>query len=73
MPLEAGSGVQPCGRSRQVRTWRRCKLLCVEHGQPYEAIIDTAKKGGRDLIVMASHGLSGISASMLGSEIPSRC
>jgi nucleotide-binding universal stress UspA family protein len=35
---------------------------------PAEAIIDTAKTRGCDLIVMASHGRHGISAIVLGSE-----
>ena len=34
---------------------------------PYEAIVDTAKGKGCDLIVMASHGRNGIAAIMLGS------
>jgi nucleotide-binding universal stress UspA family protein len=45
-----------------------CDLVQIEHDQPYEAIIDTAKKSGCDLIVMASHGLRGVSAIVLGSE-----
>jgi nucleotide-binding universal stress UspA family protein len=45
-----------------------CNTLCVEHEQPYQAIIDTAKKNGCDLVVMASHGLRGVSAIVLGSE-----
>jgi nucleotide-binding universal stress UspA family protein len=44
-----------------------CHVLCVEHDKPYEAIIDTARERGCDLVVMASHGLRGISA-ILGSE-----
>jgi nucleotide-binding universal stress UspA family protein len=40
----------------------------VEHEHPYQAIIETAKKGGCDLIVMASHGRRGLSALVLGSE-----
>ena len=44
-----------------------CDTLCVEHDKPYEAIVDTAKKQGCDLVVMASHGLRGVSA-ILGSE-----
>lgn len=44
-----------------------CSALCIEHDKPYEAIVDTAKKQGCDLVVMASHGLRGISA-ILGSE-----
>ena len=34
---------------------------------PYEAIIDTAKSNGCDVIVMASHGRKGASALVLGS------
>jgi nucleotide-binding universal stress UspA family protein len=44
-----------------------CGVLCIEHDKPYEAIVDTAKKHGCDLVVMASHGLRGVSA-ILGSE-----
>src|SRR5262245_22882777 len=33
-----------------------CSLVQVEHGHPYQAIIDTAQKSGCDLIAMASHG-----------------
>jgi nucleotide-binding universal stress UspA family protein len=46
----------------------KCEVLSIEHDQPYQAISDTAKKSGCDLIVMASHGLRGVSAVMLGSE-----
>jgi nucleotide-binding universal stress UspA family protein len=45
-----------------------CNSVCLEHDQPYEAIIETAKKRGCDLIIMASHGLRGVSAIVLGSE-----
>lgn len=44
-----------------------CSALCIEHDKPYEAIVETAKKNGCDLVVMASHGLRGVSA-ILGSE-----
>jgi nucleotide-binding universal stress UspA family protein len=44
-----------------------CGTLCVEHDKPYEAIVDTANSQGCDLVVMASHGLRGVSA-ILGSE-----
>ena len=44
-----------------------CSTLCIEHDKPYEAIVDTAKQQGCDLVVMASHGLRGVSA-ILGSE-----
>lgn len=44
-----------------------CETIEVEHDNPYRGIIDTAKSKGCDLIVMASHGRSGISAVLLGS------
>jgi nucleotide-binding universal stress UspA family protein len=45
-----------------------CETVQVEHEHPYQAIIDTAKAKGCDLIMMASHGRRGISAIVLGSE-----
>jgi nucleotide-binding universal stress UspA family protein len=45
-----------------------CDVVGIEHNQPYEAIIETANKNGCDLIIMASHGLSGTSPIVLGSE-----
>lgn len=44
-----------------------CESVQVDHDQPYQAIITTAKDKDCDLIVMASHGLSGIRALLLGS------
>jgi nucleotide-binding universal stress UspA family protein len=44
-----------------------CDTIQVEDVQPYEAIIATATGRGCDLIVMASHGRSGLSAIVLGS------
>jgi nucleotide-binding universal stress UspA family protein len=45
-----------------------CETLHVEDRLPWQAILDTAKSNGCDLIVMASHGRSGFSAAFLGSE-----
>ncbi|MBX9829656.1 MAG: universal stress protein [Xanthobacteraceae bacterium] len=44
-----------------------CDTIQVEDAQPYRAIIATAADRGCDLIVMASHGRSGLSAVVLGS------
>ena len=44
-----------------------CDTIHVQDLQPYEAIIATATDQGCDLIVMASHGRSGLSAMVLGS------
>ena len=44
-----------------------CDTIQVENEQPYQAIIAAAKDEGCDLIVMASHGRSGLSGVLLGS------
>ena len=44
-----------------------CDAVQVKDAQPYQAIIATATDLGCDLIVMASHGRSGLSAVVLGS------
>jgi nucleotide-binding universal stress UspA family protein len=44
-----------------------CDTLQVGDAPPYQAIIATATDRGCDLIVMASHGRSGLSALLLGS------
>ena len=46
----------------------KCNVLSVEHEHPYQGIIDTAQARGCDLIVMASHGRSGMPALVLGSQ-----
>jgi nucleotide-binding universal stress UspA family protein len=44
-----------------------CETIQVENVPPHEAIIATAKDKGCDLIVMSSHGLSGLSVLLIGS------
>jgi nucleotide-binding universal stress UspA family protein len=44
-----------------------CETLQVENWQPHEAIIATAANRGCDLIVMSSHGRSGLSLLLIGS------
>ena len=44
------------------------RKLCEFNDQPYEAIIDAARKHKCDLIVMASHGWRGLKGLLLGSE-----
>jgi len=46
----------------------QCDASYARHDQPYQAILEAAKKNGCDLIVMASHGRSGVSGVLLGSE-----
>lgn len=45
----------------------KCETLQVIQRDPEMAIVNTAKEIGCDLIVMASHGRSGIAAALLGS------
>ena len=40
----------------------------VEGAQPWRGIVDEAGRVGADLIVMASHGRSGLGALLIGSE-----
>lgn len=42
--------------------------VAVTHDQPWESIVNTAKKARCDVIVMASHGRRGIAGLLLGSE-----
>lgn len=44
-----------------------CEPLQVIQPDPCMAIVNTAKEEGCDLIVIASHGRSGIAAAILGS------
>jgi nucleotide-binding universal stress UspA family protein len=44
-----------------------CGTIQVADAQPHQAIIEMAADRGCDLIVMASHGRSGLSALVLGS------
>jgi nucleotide-binding universal stress UspA family protein len=45
-----------------------CDTVSVMEGNPWEAIVKAARSRKCDLIVMASHGRSGLKAVLLGSE-----
>jgi nucleotide-binding universal stress UspA family protein len=45
-----------------------CESVHLVSDHPYQAIIDTARGKGCDLICMASHGRKGVAALVLGSE-----
>ncbi|MGH7000679.1 MAG: universal stress protein [Stellaceae bacterium] len=45
-----------------------CETIHVEKGPPYLSIIETAQAKSCDLIVMGSHGRSGLQALVLGSH-----
>jgi nucleotide-binding universal stress UspA family protein len=44
-----------------------CETIQAESGHPHQAIIKTAEDKGCDLIVMSSHGRSGLSMLLIGS------
>jgi len=45
-----------------------CEKRYVKDEYPAEGILETAKNAGSDLIVMASHGRSGVRRLLLGSQ-----
>jgi len=45
-----------------------CDTVSLEHEHPYQGIIETGQSKQCDLIIMASHGRSGMSAVVLGSQ-----
>lgn len=45
-----------------------CQTSVLMDDSPYQVIIDTAEASGCDLIVMGSHGRSGLGAMVLGSQ-----
>jgi nucleotide-binding universal stress UspA family protein len=45
----------------------QCETIQVTHDSPHEAILAAAAERGCDIIVMATHGQSGIVAMILGS------
>jgi len=67
MQKHAEKTLGPVGHAAQAEGVA-CEMITVEHEHPYQAIIYTANSKGCDLIVMASHGLHGISAIVLRSE-----
>src|SRR5215510_14731680 len=44
-----------------------CETIQVENRQPHQAIIAAAEDKGCDLIVMSSHGFSGLPVLLIGS------
>jgi len=44
-----------------------CQTIQTESGQPHQAIVAAAADKGCDLIVMSSHGRSGVAALLIGS------
>ncbi|CAB3720337.1 MULTISPECIES: universal stress protein [Achromobacter] len=45
-----------------------CSTVVMVNDHPHEAIVETAKSEGCDLIIMGSHGRHGMTGFLLGSE-----
>jgi nucleotide-binding universal stress UspA family protein len=63
---EATSALERAAKTAK-ETGISCKTTEVENGQPHLAIIAAAEDKGCDLIVMSSHGRSGLSMLLIGS------
>ena len=46
----------------------KCETVVDQSARPYEVILQHAKKAKCDLIVMGSHGRTGLASLLLGSE-----
>jgi nucleotide-binding universal stress UspA family protein len=57
--VHAANGAKEAGVS--------CETIQVENAQPHQAIIAAADEKGCDLIVMSTHGRSGLSMLLIGS------
>jgi len=53
-------------RAKRLGVEVQTQVVVADH--PYQAILDTAREAGCDLIVMASHGRRGMRSLLLGSE-----
>ena len=61
------ASVLNCAADAAKQAGAPCDTIQAKDAYPYQAIIATAGDRGCDLIVMASHGRSGLSAIVLGS------
>ena len=53
-----------CGRLRDAGVPGETMIV---HGVPFQTIIDTAKEQGVDLIIMGTHGRTGLTHVLMGS------
>jgi nucleotide-binding universal stress UspA family protein len=64
---EQATSALDCAANAAKEAGVSCETIQVENGQPHQAIIATAEEKGCDLIVMSSHGRSGLSMLLIGS------
>ena len=61
------------GENKASQMGVECKTVHLAHEHTWQAIIDTAVKEHCDLIVMGSHGRSGLAQLVLGSQTQKVC
>ena len=64
---EAAERVLARAREEALAMGLEADAVCFEQGSPAQAIVETAKARGCDLVVMSSHGRRGVRRLMLGS------
>ena len=64
---ESGARILGAVEARAAAAGVPVETLQVAAGDAWQAIVDTAKQRGCDLIAMASHGRRGVSAFLMGS------
>ena len=65
---EAADQVLAAAKAQADKLGVDATILHVPNTFPAEAIVETAKEGGHNLIVMASHGRRGLGRLILGSQ-----
>ncbi|SEA15571.1 universal stress protein [Acidovorax soli] len=65
---EAATEILDAAEKQVLAAGASCQRVVRVGNKPYELIIAAADEHGCDLIFMASHGRSGVSALLLGSE-----
>jgi nucleotide-binding universal stress UspA family protein len=67
LQIERAARARLAGLAGQVRTRRAAVRAVLASGTAHQVILDTAKASKADLIVMSTHGRSGLSHVLIGS------
>ena len=65
--LETGVAERMSAPQKRVKEAGLPVETLIIHGRPFQTIIDIARDKGADLIIMGTHGRTGLTHSMLGS------
>lgn len=64
----SAKNILDAAQAQAARAGIAIETLYVPRKHPSDAIVETAKAGGHDLIIMASHGRRGLDRLLLGSQ-----